>query len=396
MDEIRSSPGNGLNAISLFAGGGGSSTGYRMAGYRMLYANEFVPAAAETYSANARPGTIVDTTDIREVTGKSILDRIGLGVGELDVLDGSPPCASFSTAGKRSAKWGQVSSYSDTKQRTDDLFYEYARIVRDVQPRVFVAENVSGLVKGVAKGYFKAILQALRDCGYTVSARLLDASWLGVPQARQRLIFVGTRNDLGLVPSHPRPWAYRYTLRDALPWLTHQGNADREEPGLMSADRPSSTMGTGWAFPSGYAPPSVVATQQPRIIHDTSGDRGLGDITDGPSPTITVGMGSVNSYHFQVIDPRMEGKDSFDPETGQKLTMVPKNLTAAYPELMLRRLTLGELRAICSFPPDYVLTGSYAQRWERMGRSVPPLMMKAIADHVAMNILGAEVTSSAV
>ncbi|MDO8605087.1 MAG: DNA (cytosine-5-)-methyltransferase, partial [Phaeospirillum sp.] len=156
-----------------------------MAGYRVLWASEFIPAAQETYRAN-HPGSILDTRDIRKVRPQEILAAIGMKAGEVDLLDGSPPCASFSTAGKREAGWGEVKSYSDVEQRTDDLFFEYARILKGIQPRVFVAENVSGLVKGTAKGYFLQILAALKGCGYRVEARLLDAQWLGVPQMRQR------------------------------------------------------------------------------------------------------------------------------------------------------------------------------------------------------------------
>src|SRR5262249_35052188 len=138
---------------------------------------------------------------------------------ELDLLDGSPPCASFSTAGKREKGWGQVKPYSDTRQRTDDLFFEYARLLRGLRPRVFVAENVSGLVRGTAKGYFLQILRELKACGSGVQARLLDAQWLGVPQVRRRVIFQGAREDLGREPAFPKPLPYRYAVADALPWI---------------------------------------------------------------------------------------------------------------------------------------------------------------------------------
>lgn len=222
MDEIKALAWNGFNAVSTFSGCGGSSLGYKMAGFRVLWASEFIPAAQDTYRAN-HAGTILDTRDIRDVQPADILSACGLGVGEIDLFDGSPPCASFSTAGKREAGWGKVKQYSDTKQRTDDLFFEYARLVKGTQPKTFVAENVSGLVKGTAKGYFLEILRALKECGYTVEARLLDAQWLGVPQMRQRVIFVGVRNDLveryGVKPAFPKPLAYRYSVRDALPWI---------------------------------------------------------------------------------------------------------------------------------------------------------------------------------
>jgi len=168
MSEIANLPWNGFNAISTFSGCGGSSLGYKMAGFRVLWASEFIPSAQQTYRAN-HPKTILDTRDIRQVKAEEILDAIGMKPGELDLFDGSPPCASFSTAGSREAGWGKVKKYSDGAQRTDDLFYEFIRLVRGIQPKVFVAENVSGLVKGTAKGYFLEILAAMKASGYRVT-----------------------------------------------------------------------------------------------------------------------------------------------------------------------------------------------------------------------------------
>jgi len=96
--------------ISFFSGCGGSSLGYTLAGVKMIYANEFIPKASETYSANF-PNTYMDTRDIRKIQPQEILDIIKLKKGELDFLDGSPPCASFSSAGKREKGWGKVKSY---------------------------------------------------------------------------------------------------------------------------------------------------------------------------------------------------------------------------------------------------------------------------------------------
>jgi DNA (cytosine-5)-methyltransferase 1 len=218
MAEIRALPWNGYTVASTFSGGGGSSLGYRMAGFRVAYANEFVAAARDTYRANARPGTHLDGRDIREVTGGDVLAACGVERGGLDLLDGSPPCASFSSCGARERLWGTVRKYSDTAQRTDDLFFEYARLLGEIQPKAFIAENVAGLIRGTAKGYFQEIMRALKGCGYRVEARLLDAQWLGVPQTRRRLVVVGVREDLNRQPVHPKPLAYRYSIREALPW----------------------------------------------------------------------------------------------------------------------------------------------------------------------------------
>lgn len=214
MAEISAIPWNGFNAVSTFSGCGGSSLGYKMAGFRVLWASEFIHAAQDTYRANHKE-TILDTRDIRLVKAQEILDATGMKSGEIDLLDGSPPCAAFSTAGKREAGWGKVRKYSETKQRVDDLFFEFIRIISGVKPKVFVAENVSGLIKGTAKGYFLEILSAMKSAGYRVKCRLLDAQWLGVPQLRQRTIFIGVREDLGIDPVYPKPLPYQYTVRDA-------------------------------------------------------------------------------------------------------------------------------------------------------------------------------------
>jgi DNA (cytosine-5)-methyltransferase 1 len=104
MAEIAAVPWNGFTAISTFSGCGGSCLGYRMAGFRVAWASEFIPAAAEVYRANHHE-TILDTRDIRKVKPSEVLAAAGLKPGELDLMDGSPPCASFSTAGKREKHW---------------------------------------------------------------------------------------------------------------------------------------------------------------------------------------------------------------------------------------------------------------------------------------------------
>lgn len=264
MTEIASIPWNGFKAISTFSGCGGSSLGYKMAGFKVLWANEFIPAAQETYRAN-HLNTILDTRDIRQVQAQDILDAIKMQPGELDLFDGSPPCASFSTAGKREAGWGKVKQYSDTKQRTDDLFFEYTRLLQGLQPKVFVAENVSGLVKGTAKGYFLEILAALKDCGYNVKAKLLDAQWLGVPQMRQRIIFVGVRNDLGIEPVHPKPAKYNYCVREIFPYIA------AIRLGGSPNNWKSSTQAAGTFVQSDGARESTTAYLSSYMIRETNG-----------------------------------------------------------------------------------------------------------------------------
>jgi len=414
MTEIAALPWNGFTAASTFSGCGGSSLGYRMAGFRVLYANEFIPAARETYRANAAPYTHLDDRDIRTVTAQSILDLIGLKAGELDLLDGSPPCASFSTAGKREKGWGEVKKYSDSEQRSDDLFFEFARLVEGIQPKVFVAENVSGLIKGSAKGYFLEILAALKACGYRVSARLLDAQWLGVPQARQRLIFVGVRNDLQIDPVHPTPLPYRYSIRDALPWITR---VDHDTSGLWSTgnvtDRPSQTItvgvnsvnanhfkvvGAGGNGPFGTAKwqtldePARTIGAQPVT---GNGRAGAGDLllqvveaeADISRFAIgeqwdKIGPGGQSDKYFQLVRPSADGPSPTITAAGGV-----SSLAAVTHPTEKRKFSIAELRRICGFPDDFVLTGTYGQQWERLGRAVPPVMMSHIAATVRDSIL---------
>lgn len=336
LPEIAALPWNGWHVASLFSGCGGSSLGYKMAGFKVCWANEFIPAAQATYRLN-HPETYLDTRDIRQIQPADILAQLGMRPGNLDVLDGSPPCASFSTAGKRSQGWGKVKAYSDTSQRTDDLFFEYARILKGLQPKVFVAENVSGLVKGVAKGYFKQILVALRACGYTVEARLLDAQWLGVPQMRQRIIFVGVREDLGRVPDFPQPLPYRYDLHDAL-------GADLSVPPIE------------------------------------------------PETDITKYANS--RFWYQMMHPGKHPKAfnagrAFSDRPCYTLMHTQSNLSArnVWHPNEPRLFSVAEGKRLCAFPDDFQLTGTYAQQWERLGRAVPPVMMQHIARTIAERIL---------
>lgn len=351
MQEIEAIPWNGFNAISTFSGAGGSCLGYKMAGFRVLWASEFIPAATQVYRLN-HPNSILDTRDIRKVQPQDILDAIGLQQGEVDLLDGSPPCASFSTASKREKGWGQVKKYSDTKQRVDDLFFEYARIVRGIQPKVFVAENVSGLVKGKAKGYFKLILKELKSCGYIVKAKLLDAQWLGVPQARQRVIFVGVRKDLGLQPAYPKPLGYRYSVREAILWIDALNSRHYQVhyPVEAATDISRFAIGDEWDnVPVGGKSNKYLSLCKPHL--------------DKPCNTVTQTLGLGTGPN------------------GEK-----SGATVMHPTEK-RRFSIAELKRICAFPDDFQLTGTYAQQWERLGRAVPPVMMKYIAQAIRDQVL---------
>lgn len=340
MKEIEAIPWNGYKVVSTFSGTGGSCLGYRMAGYKVVWANEFVGAAQRCYRLN-HPDSFLDTRDIRQIQPEEILRVIGLKEGELDIFDGSPPCDAFSTAGKREKGWRKQKEYYGKRQRTDDLFFEYSRLIRGLRPRVFIAENVSGLVKGTAKGYFKQILKELKDCGYRVKAKLLDAQWLGVPQMRQRIIFIGVRNDLQLEPVFPTPLPYFYSVLDAIPWLSAGGG-------------------------------SVAPVEPETDITPYS----IGDEWDNLKP------GESSDKYFSLI------KSHPDKPVNTVTSMAGVSSMAGVTHPTERRkFSIAELKRICSFPDDFQLVGSFSAQWARLGLSVPPVMMRHIAAAVQAGIL---------
>ena len=325
--------------ISTFTGAGGSCLGFRMAGYRTLCAVEFIAEARDTYAANF-PGVSIEPRDIREVGAAGLLERAGVEAGDVDVLEGSPPCSAFSLAGKREKGWGVEKAYSSgARQRVDDLFYEYARLVDGVRPRVFVAENVPGLIVGSAKGYFKRIIARLREPGYHVEAVVIDAARLGVPQRRKRLIFIGVRPDVADRPVFPKALPYVYSLRDALESVSaRRPLAPEDRPGT---DLEGSAIGREWA----RMRPGSQSAKYFQLIRCHP---------DLPCPTIN----AIGAHAATPVHP-----------------------------YECRRFSIPELRRLCSFPDDFRVTGKYAHQYERMGRAVPPLAMRAVAATIREAIL---------
>lgn len=290
---------NAPTVISTFAGCGGSSLGYSFAGYKELLAVEWDDNAVETFNLNF-PEVPVYHGDIAELSVEKVFEMTGLKPGELDVFDGSPPCQGFSTAGKR-----------DMSDSRNQLFREYVRLLRGLQPKVFVMENVSGMVKGKMKLVFAEILRELKASGYKVSARLLNAKYFHVPQSRERMIFIGVRDDMGIEPSHPAASSRETPLKEICP----DAIACRSQ-------------GINPWIPSHRAACTITKTPYERLI-----------------------------------------------------------LTADRKE---RPPTMDELRAFGSFPPAFQFAGNKNAAWERIGNSVPPLFMKAIAEHIRAEILGAK------
>lgn len=186
---------HGLRVFSTFACGGGSSMGYKLAGYDVVGANDIDPQMARIYKKNHNP-KFYDLCPISDFLRKDLPKEYF----ELDILDGSPPCSTFSIAGKREHGWKKEKKFREgqVKQCLSDLFFEWIKLVDKLKPKVAIAENVKGIILGNAKLYTKEIAKRLNKIGYEVQVFLLDASKMGVPQKRERVFFVCRRKDLKL------------------------------------------------------------------------------------------------------------------------------------------------------------------------------------------------------
>ena len=310
--------------ISLFAGCGGSSLGYKWAGYTELLAVDFDKNAVETFKLNF-PDIPIWERDIKKITGKEVLDFCKIKKGELDVLDGSPPCQGFSTAGKRKVN-----------DNRNELFKEYARLIKDLQPKVFVMENVLGMVQGKMKGMFIEIIKTLKALNYQVKCKQLNAKYYNVPQSRKRLIFIGVRSDLNKQSVFPKPNKKIITFNQAVKGLKNQ-IVPKLSPFLKEV---------------------VPIMKIGQNMNDVTGKGGFQTYRlypNKPCPTITkiiagTGFGAL-------IHPFED-----------------------------RVLSIHEMKRCTSFPDEFIFNENYKESKARIGNSVPPKLIQAIAETIKAEI----------
>jgi DNA (cytosine-5)-methyltransferase 1 len=353
--KLKNNTSNGLKMVSLFAGCGGSSMGYRAAGYDVRLAVEWDKRAADLYRKNLQ-GTSVYEGDISGLTPEMIVELSGVNIGELDVLDGSPPCQGFSLVGSR-----------DFHDDRNQLFNEYVRVLRAFMPRAFIMENVAGVAKGKMKIMFSEMTRSLKAVGYRVSCRKLNAWWYGVPQSRERLIWVGIRGDIGIDPSHPKPILKRpISVQQAL------GLSMIDTGNIVPFNSSSSLAGT---------PPRTLMIDANRY----KGDQDF-KTTAGTKPRLS-------TFSIQQNTGFKKGGRN-DPRSERKLSVPSPSLTSLKPYIRkhksestptsdgqtTRYLTIEESKIIQSFPDWFEMKES---DYKYIGNSVPPLMAKAVGSHVA-------------
>jgi DNA (cytosine-5)-methyltransferase 1 len=333
LEDLKAVPKNGLRVMSTFACGGGSSMGYKLAGCDVIAANDIDPEMAWHYKRNLNPKYyfLCPISDLLTADLPSELH-------ELDILDGSPPCSTFSMAGSREKAWGKKKHFREgqAEQVLSDLFFDYLNLVERLRPRVAIAENVKGMIIGNAKGYTKMVMQRFREIGYRPQLFLLNAADCGVPQRRERVFFCALRDDI------KRP---ELRLKPQHRWIS-AGEATIDLRGLnhieMEDTAPNNT------------------------------DRKYWHLTDVDSD-------------YGKVHKSMSGKDGF--WNHKKLSSSVPSLTLTANSDMFnhwgqcRKLTFREWKRLGSFPDDYHAKTDKIGKY-MIGMSVPPKMTKAVAEAV--------------
>ena len=218
--------------FSCFACGGGSTMGYKLAGFDVIGHNDIDKKMIEVYKENHNP----KYSFLESITTFAKRKDLPEELYNLDILDGSPPCSSFSMAGNREKDWGKEKVFREgqAEQVLDTLFFDFIDLAKELQPKVVVAENVKGLLLGEAKKYVRKIYEEFDKAGYYCQHFLLDASKMGVPQRRERVFFICLRKDLA------KPFLYWQDMFTEVPKIEMEFNEkeikfkdfDSKKPGL--------------------------------------------------------------------------------------------------------------------------------------------------------------------
>lgn len=328
---------NEYRVFGTFSCGGGSSMGFKLAGYHVLGGVEIDPRIASYYQNNLHP-EIFYNLDVRDFNKKEDLPD---ELYHLDVLEGSPPCSTFSMAGSREDAWGKEKRFAEGQklQTLDDLVFVYADTILKLQPKVFVLENVKGLIAGNARAYVRKVVQKLSG-DYRCQLFLLNGAKMGLPQARQRVFIIGIRNDL----------------------------KDKVDPLVLDFDEEPIYFKE---ICEGELTNNLTEREQYLWEHRKPSDESMADTAD------RCGYGKTGFTTKYIHKGHV-------PKT---ITAGSRNLCYDYP----RTLSVNEVRKMSSFPSDYQCDENKFV-W-LMGMSVPPVMMAQIANQIRIQWLDA-ITSS--
>lgn len=311
-----------MNIISLFAGCGGLDYGFEKAGFKIIWANEFDKTIHETYIAN-HPDTILNTSDIRSLTGADIPD--------CDGIIGGPPCQSWSEGGKSQG-------IEDPRGK---LFLDYIRIVNDKKPKFFIIENVKGLLSEKHRNSLNMFLRMLDNAGYNITYELLNAADYKIPQDRHRVFFVGIRKDL---PN-------RFEFPDT---------ADLKHISLRQS------IGDIVEKPNYFKEGDIVYPHSSRINHD---------VYIGPYDSKYMARNRVRSWEETSFTILAKAKNIPLHPQAPKMTYVSysRRIFAKGYEHLYRRLSVRECARIQSFPDSFVfIYKDIVNGYKMVGNAVPP------------------------
>jgi DNA (cytosine-5)-methyltransferase 1 len=320
-------PYHGKKIFGTFVCGGGSTMGYKLAGFDHLGGVEFTDHYSKIYKHNHKPKHFY-LEDIREFNKRTDLPN---ELYSLDMLDGSPPCAAFSTAGAREKNWGKVKEYEGKQQVKDDLVYVYCETIEKLKPKVFLLENVSGLAKGNAKLYLKNIVQRLSK-DYEVQVFLLYAASMGIPQIRNRIFVIGHRKEFKLP---------KLEMNFKVPQLGFEVTKKYWDLGGKDISKYS-----------------------------------IGKLYD------EIEIGNSHKKRFNLCKPALH-KPCFT--VTESCSGVESGTAGIVHPLQKRGLNIEEVRMLCTFPKDYDFLDTNAI--STMGRSVLPVMMANISHQIYLQWL---------
>ena len=304
--------------------------GYKRAGCEVIAANDIDPEMAWHYKLNIKPKHYF-LCPIRDLLTADLPQELF----ELDILDGSPPCSTFSMSGSREKAWGKEKHFREgqAKQVLSDLFFDYLDLVGRLKPRVAIAENVKGMIIGNAKGYTKLVISRFRELGYRPQLFLLNAADCGVPQRRERVFFCAVRDDINAPPLKLAPSHRWISAGEATADVQELTDSERKETAATDTDR---------RFWAQTKPGDTYDVACLRMHGKASFFNHVRLHKDRPSPCFTAQIDKYN--HWQEM----------------------------------RSLTYREAKRIGSFPDDYKAKDDRVGKY-MIGMSVPPKMAEQVA-----------------
>lgn len=358
-----------LTAIDLFCGAGGLSAGLEMAGFTVLAGNDLFAAAGDTFVKTHPHAKFIDGP-IQDLSVERLMQETGIRKGELTVLVGGPPCQAYSV-------YNHQRSMFDSRAT---LFREYLRIVDGLRPEWIIMENVTGIFSIGGGEAVKAIKAELAVLGYSVEEKILRAEVFGVPQERRRVVFVGNR--IGVPISHPTathgPGKAPYvTIRDAIGDLP--GLENGEDLGTLPyASEPTSDFqrllrGNALAV-TNHSAPKLGSVNVERLKHIPAG----GSWRDIPFQLLPAGMKRAKRSDHT----KRYGRMTWDGLSCTVLTKCDIHWGAYIHPEQDRAISVREAARIQSFPDSFEFSGSKTEQYVQVGNAVPPLLGKAIGDHL--------------